>query len=176
MTFPAQRRDAVMITVRPAPVREPPFDDEVSARHLSVVGPYDQPLPFPSAPRRVPLDGRDTFAVRQTGRHDLPDPAVWGRRLLVAIIESMAGRRSLRQLAPHLSAAVHHGLATDTERAARHRKWVRSASVRRVRVCEPADGVAELAAVIQCATRYRAMAARLEGLDGRWRCTRLEIG
>ena len=176
MTISAQRREAVAITIRPAPVREPPFDDEVSARHLQVIGPYDQQLPFPRTPRRIPLDRPDPFAVRQTARRELPDPAVWGRRLLVAIIESLAGRRSLRQLAPHLSAAVHHGLATDAGRAARHRQWVRSASVRRVRVCEPADGVAELAAVVQCATRYRAIAARLEGLDGRWRCTRLEIG
>jgi Family of unknown function (DUF6459) len=172
----AQHREVVLITVRPAPAREPLFDDELSARHLRVVGPYDQPLPFPSAPRRVRLERPDAFAVRQTGRRDLPDPTMWGRRLLIAIIESMAGRRSLRQLAPHLSAAVHHGLATDAERAARHRHWVHSASVRRVRVCEPADGVAELAAVIRSGTRYRAIAARLEGLDGRWRCTRLEIG
>jgi hypothetical protein len=45
-----------------------------------------------------------------------------------------------------------------------------------VRVFEPADGVAELSAVVQVGPRYRAVAARLEGRNGRWRCVRLQLG
>jgi hypothetical protein len=48
--------------------------------------------------------------------------------------------------------------------------------LRSIRVCEPADGVAEVSAVVQIGPRFRAMAARLEGLDGRWRCVRLQLG
>jgi hypothetical protein len=29
---------------------------------------------------------------------------------------------------------------------------------------------------VQVGTRYRAVAARLEGLNGRWRCVRLQLG
>ena len=52
----------------------------------------------------------------------------------------------------------------------------RQAVVRGVRVCLPADGVAEASAVVIDADRVRAVAVRLEGLDGRWRATALEVG
>jgi hypothetical protein len=45
-----------------------------------------------------------------------------------------------------------------------------------VHVCEPVDGVAEVSAVARRAGRAHAVAARLEGIDGRWRCTALQIG
>jgi hypothetical protein len=45
-----------------------------------------------------------------------------------------------------------------------------------VHVCEPVDGVAEVPVVARRAGRAHAVAARLEGLDGRWRCTALQIG
>ena len=38
------------------------------------------------------------------------------------------------------------------------------------------DGVVEAAATVRVGARYRAIAFRLEGLDGRWRCVRLQIG
>jgi hypothetical protein len=52
----------------------------------------------------------------------------------------------------------------------------RSAVVRRIRVCEPADGVVEACAVVVSHGRVRALALRLEGLDGRWLVTQLTIG
>jgi hypothetical protein len=48
--------------------------------------------------------------------------------------------------------------------------------VRGVRVCEPADGVAEASAVVVDGGRVRAQAFRLVGLDGRWRVEALQIG
>jgi hypothetical protein len=48
--------------------------------------------------------------------------------------------------------------------------------VRGVRVCEPADGVAEASAVVVDGGRVRALAFRLVGLDGRWRVEALQIG
>jgi hypothetical protein len=162
------------VTVRPAPRREPPFDDEIPPRHLTLVGPHDRPLPFSPSRRRL-TDMHDEFAPQPTGRGDLPDPAWFGRRLLVAVLEAMAGRRAPHQLAPHLSQGVFGGLVADLERPGR-RVWAQPAVLRSVRVCEPADGVAEVSAVVQTGARFRAIAARLEGLDGRWRCVRLQIG
>jgi hypothetical protein len=166
-------RSARPMTVRPAPRREPPFDDEIPPRHLYAVGPLDQQLPFEPAARR----DRAT-AARPAPRTNLPDPARWGRRLLIGIIETAGGRRPLQQLSALLSQSVAQGLGADFERAAQRRRphWTHAATVRSVRVCEPAEGVAELSATVQAGPRVRAVALRLESHDGRWRCTRLQLG
>ena len=52
----------------------------------------------------------------------------------------------------------------------------RRAVVRSVRVCEPADGVAEASAVVVDGGRVRAVAFRMVGLDGRWRVEALQVG
>jgi hypothetical protein len=158
------------LTVRPAPRREPPFDDEVP-RRLRVVGPLDRPLPFARV-RQPPA------AIPLRGRSDLPDPAQWGRRLLIGIVETAAGKRPLQQLAALLSPSVAHGLGADFERAAARRRphWIHAAAVRSVRASEPADGIAELCATVQVGPRVRAIAMRLEDRQGRWRCTRLQLG
>jgi hypothetical protein len=44
------------ITLRAAPRREPPFDDELPARHLRLIGPFDQPLPFRETAPRLSSD------------------------------------------------------------------------------------------------------------------------
>jgi hypothetical protein len=168
------RRASGTIVVRPAPPREPPFDDEVDAAALRV-GPYDQPLPF-ARPRR-----RRTVlppAPPSAARSALPDPGVWGRRLLVGIIETAAGRRPLNQLSALLSAGVAHGLRGDFEQAARVGRphWTHAAVVRTVRSSEPADGVAELSATVRSGSRVRAVAMRLEVRHHRWCCTRLVLG
>lgn len=159
--------------VRPAPRREPPFDDELPTRHLYAIGPLDRQLPFsPDARRECAIPARPVHSA------NLPDPAAWGHRLMIGIIETAGGRRPLQQLAALLSRSVAHGLGADFERAAQLRRphWTHAATVRSVRVCEPADGVAELCAVVQVGPRVRAVALRLESYEGRWRCTRLQLG
>jgi hypothetical protein len=143
---------------------------------LRLVGPLDQPLPFAEPPGRRLAYAADAFAPRPTGRGELPDARAFGRRLLVAITEAMSGRRTLHQLAAHLSQSVYSGLVSDLGRTDRARAWRGQVTIRSVRVSEPADGVAELSAVVRTGNRYRAVAARLEGLDGRWRCVRLQLG
>jgi hypothetical protein len=91
--------------VRPAPRREPPFDDERTDQQVSSVGPHDRQLPFDTPQRRV-VDVRQAFAARRIGHGGLPDPEAFGRRLLVGIFEALGGRRSLPQLAAHLSHGV----------------------------------------------------------------------
>jgi hypothetical protein len=114
--------------------------------------------------------------VQYTGRGALPDPESFGRRLLVAAFEAMSGRRPLAQLSRFVSQSVYTDLIGDLERARHDRVWAQPPVMRSIRVCEPADGVAELAAVIQTGPRYRAVAVRLEGLDGHWRCVKLQVG
>jgi hypothetical protein len=142
-----------------------------------VVGPHDRALPFEPWPARL-HHAPPWQAPQATGRGELPDPATWGRRMLIAVLEARAGRRSLQQLTPLLSHGVHGGLCRDLSRSsgAQRRADLADYRVRSIHISEPADGVAELAAVVQVGARFRAVAARLEGLDGRWRCVRLQIG
>lgn len=166
---------------RPAPRREPPFDDELSGRHLSLAGPLDQPLPLdglaPSAPSAMRLRAEpDPFAVRPTGRQELPEPAAFARRLVIGVVETATGRRSASQLRHHTSPTVQAGLARDAGRISRLGSNDRPAALHSLHITEPADGVAEVAAVLRVGDRFRALALRLEGLDGRWRCVRLQIG
>jgi hypothetical protein len=167
--------------LRAAPRREPPFDDEQSSRHLSLVGPLDQPLPFDTpghaAPPAMLLPAPpDPFALGRTGRPELPEPAVLARRLVIGVIETATGRRSASQLRHHTSPAVQAGLARDAGRISRLGTARRPAALHSLHVTEPVDGVAEVAAVLRVGDRFRALALRLEGLDGRWRCVRLQIG
>jgi len=157
------------LVVRPAPRREPPFDDELG--DLAPPAAWNQPLPFP-APPRVP-------AASLPPRPDtLPQPGPWTRRLLVGLIESADGRRAVQQLSPLLGFAITRALGADFERAAESgtRHWLHRASVQSVRSTEPAAGVAELCATLRVGERIRAVAVRLEATGDRWRCTRLQLG
>jgi hypothetical protein len=42
-------------------------------------------------------------------------------------------------------------------------------------VCQPSVGIAEVSVVVDDGRRARALAMRLEGADGRWRCTELVV-
>jgi hypothetical protein len=168
------RQPARLPSVRPAPRREPPFDDELQLAHLPVAGPLDRRLPFLEHRNVTQLHTLPGPALPQT----LPDPVGWGRRLLVGIIETAGGRRPLQQLGALLSPRVAFGLGADFERAARMntRHWTHAATIRTVHASVPAEGVAELNATVQAGRRVRAVALRLEAQDGRWRCTKLQLG
>lgn len=187
-----------VITVRPAPDREPPFDDELPATRLHAVGPWDQPLPFeagwldpgrfgtspprPGPTRDRPGADRDGHAPIRRGPNgsELRPPSMtaqqWGRRFLVAVLECAAGRRSLSQLSRHAALPVVEGLRNDAAAWGRIAPDRRPGVVRTVRACEPSESSAELSAVVQVGARYRAVAARLERTADGWRCTQLQIG
>lgn len=122
------------------------------------------------------------FGPQRTARDDLPDPTWWAGRITHALIEVMTGLRPAPQVvrwtSPEVYAVVARRSALAARRAAnpgarttRHRL-----SVLRVRVCEPVNGVIEAAVVLQHGSRVRAVALRLEGQDGKWRVTALQIG
>ena len=162
------------VTLRPAPQREPPYDDELAGRDIVPIGRHDRPLPL-VVPRPKPVPpARELSPLRAS----VPEPAEWTRRLLIGVIETAAGRRPLQQLAALVSRSVAYGLANDFDRSARsgRRHWIGGASVRTVRSTEPADGVAEVSATLRCGNRVRAVAVRLEIRHGRWCCTRLVLG
>lgn len=198
------RVHAPALRLVPTPAWEPPYEDAVeldtpSERLPSAQGTLALTFLLPSGlpavpesptlrlvqsapdgPVRVGEPDEDMFAAQPTPRADLPDPQFWAGRLAQAMLEVDAGVRPVTQLRRWTSDEVYARLrrrshrsrfvtAREPGRQAPTRVWVRA-----VRVCEPADGIAEVSAVVQDGRRPRAVAFRLEGSDGRWRCTALE--
>lgn len=189
----------------PRPVSEPPYDDEQAgglplrrpsrtqgalaldlrrstltpsrgvpaARHLSIVEP-------------TAADEDDVFFARQpTSRASLPDPKPFCGRYVQALVEVLAGERPITQLMrwtnDDIYAELKHRVRLVTQatgRIARRNGAVgrARATVRSVHVQEPRDGIAEACVHVRHAGQSRAVALRLEGLDGHWRCTALQFG
>lgn len=160
------------VTLRPAPRREPPFDDELD-RPALLHGTAEPRLPFELVRPNTPV-----WRSPVGRRSDLPEPGQWARRLLLGMAETAGGRRPLHQLAAFLSPSVHHGLSREFERSNLRGTphWLCRATVRTVHASQPSDGVAELCAVLDTGARARALAMRLERSHGHWRCVRLQIG
>ncbi|HEX3732816.1 MAG TPA: Rv3235 family protein [Mycobacteriales bacterium] len=187
-----------LVQLRRPPALEPPYDDELTAvRSIFTTRPRRtaQPLlphltPHPQA-RIAPVKpsprqaARRTDAIgfgrRSTPRHELPNPRIHVQRLVQGLMEMISGTRPLGQLVPWLHESLYFELAAQYgarggHTASGHRTGVApQPRVVSVRVCEPADGVAEAGAVVRERNRYYAVALRLEGLDGRWRCTSFSV-
>lgn len=161
-------------TVRRVPRLEPPYDDELPDGPLSLIRQREE-LPFEEpAPRRFEHE-IDFFDPQPTTRGHLPEPEAWATRFLQAVFETLAGSRASAQLQDWTSQAVRSQISRMTFDV----RWKTPPGVvplvKSVRVSEPADGVAEVAAVVLRGAVYSAAAARLEGFDGRWRAVALEV-
>lgn len=172
----ARPRSRFSVHVRPAPPLEPPYDPLDDDRpHLALVRPPADTLPFERpVPRRLRM-AENFWGPQPTTRRELPDPRPMAGRFLQATMEALAGRRPPSQLQHWMSPAVFTDVIKAHRSSTPHGDVV-VPSVRSVHVSEPVDGVAEACAVIQRDDRFHAVAARFEGVDGRWRCVRLQIG
>ena len=123
-------------------------------------------------------EGHDElFGPQSTSRQDLPDPDAWARRLIAAILESMDGVRPSSQLTRWVTPDIRDRISRlGVQARQRNQRPGGALQVRAIQVCEPVDGVAEVAAVIGYRSRVRALALRMSGVDGRWLITVLEIG
>jgi hypothetical protein len=175
---PGSPRPRLHLVVVPTP--GPPLQDEREPVRLLVPGRRSRRLPPPPGPRPrldLPAVGGDAadFGPTWSRRAELPDPRGVGRRLVTLTLEAFAGRRPVGQLQPLVSPALFTALS---ER--RRPRWCTEGTapllISSLHVCEPVDGVAEVSAVARRGGRAHAVAARLEGIDGRWRCTALQIG
>ncbi|GAA0226423.1 Rv3235 family protein [Cryptosporangium japonicum] len=168
---------SVPVICRP-PALEPPavvllVPGPVLAR---AVVPPELPFPVDRPPERR---AEVSFEPQATPRRALPDPAGHARALVLALLEVLSGRRPVRQLRPHLTEEAYERLSGRLHRASGasgHRPRPRTRiHVGRTLVCEPADGIAEITVLARVGSRTRAIAVRLEGLDGRWRCPVLTV-
>ena len=164
------------LRVLPIPSNEPPVIDADEAHH-------GRPAPLAAYVQDALAvdfgheDDETWFERQPTRTLDLPDPEVFTAQISQAIIEVLAGTRPASQVVRWTSADVYAVLARRSLVAARRGVATRRAPVvRRVRVCQPADGVIEASAVVFHPDRVRAIALRLIGLDGRWVVTELLVG
>ena len=135
------------------------------------------------------------FEPQPTSRADLPEPAQWARQYGQAWLEASLGRRPIKQLNRWSSPGVLAELTSSTkpatskngrsvaprsQRTRQEHAVVSGMRIDELFLChlqpagaidEPADGVAEVAAVVRTRGRCRALMLRLEGWDGRWVCT-----
>ena len=175
----------------PAPSSAPPYDDELpDAPALRVVGmaprrvlPTAGPTPgaaaAPSVPAHSPrlseaqeLDA--WLAAERTPTSALPASRGHARALVQVLLEVLAGVRPVSQLRRETSSelyAVLEATVAGHPRTSGPRPDGRA--VRSIHVQERPEGVVEVCATVLRAGRAGALALRLEGLDGRWRCTQL---
>lgn len=126
--------------------------------------------------RRV-FDDEDDFGPRHTPTDELPDAQPFSARMAVTLLQIASGARPPTQVMRHCSPAVYDSIVRRHGVAVRRRVGsLRPIRVRRVLVCHPCDGIVEATAVLDDGHRPRALALRLEGTDGRWVVTALQIG
>ncbi|GAA3391591.1 Rv3235 family protein [Cryptosporangium minutisporangium] len=170
-----------------APALEPRAVSLLRPPLLQVRTSVSPELPFATdrPPDRQP---EVSFGPQATPREALPDPAVHARALVLALLEVLSGRRPVRQLRNHLTEDAYERLAGRLHRARTAAGAVKTSGsparqpsartriyIGRTLVCEPADGIAEVTVLAKVGARTRAVAVRLEGLDGRWRCPVLTV-
>jgi hypothetical protein len=137
----------------------------------------DPPPDLRLVPRPAAEDDADAvdFGPQPTPTTALPAARTWSARFAQAVVEVLAGDRPVSQLVRWTTTSVYDDLAAlvvgPDGRGPAARGVVRS-----IHVSEPVDGVAEVAALVRRGARSTAVALRLEGLDGRWQCTALELG
>jgi hypothetical protein len=129
----------------------------------------DQPLTVAPAPSPAPA------AVQVP-----PEHREWAATFVHAATEVALGLRSPAQLIRWTTMDVHATLQRRGSLAARARAAgvykAGKPKVRSLRISRVRAGVYEICAVVGDLDRVRAVALRMEDLDGRWRVTALEIG
>ncbi|GAA2004320.1 Rv3235 family protein [Microbacterium ulmi] len=121
------------------------------------------------------------FAPQRTPSQALPDPEPLLGNLTRGVLEVFAGVRDVDQLTRWLTEDAYRKLVVRANLAARARS-ARGVPATRpvhtimsVRQSSPADGVVEAVVIVRGPARTRAVAMRLEGMDGRWRATSLAL-
>lgn len=104
----------------------------------------------------------------------------WAATFVQAVVEVIASDRPVTQLIRWTSRRVYAEISQRQRRVAQHRSATSTRSCRQhvatVRICRPAAGSAEVAARVVFGPRSRAVAVRLDYVNGRWMCTAICFG
>ena len=180
-----------LITTRPGPAISRPVHPSASDYPVQGTLALDWSPSLPTSPELTSVDGPGArlpicdlntdpaVAVIATPRAELPEPSRWTAQLVQAVIEVLGHERPRQQLVRWLSPSLYADISAAVLAGAHPKRPGQTPRARRsvssVHIFEPADGIIEANAVIVGGSRARAVALRLEGWDGRWRCTRLAI-
>jgi hypothetical protein len=161
------------------PAREPgptPVVQGTLALDLVPAPPPDRDPPAPD-PGLADDDAWGDDPPSRTDPVELPDPRRWAAMIAQAVVEILAGRRPAVQVVRWLETPVYERVRRSALAAGGPgpRRQGTPVRVRRVRVSTTLDGAVEAVAVVDDGVRCRALALRLEALDGRWLCSALEM-
>jgi hypothetical protein len=210
-TSPMSQAAPPLVRLLPAPVLEPPFEDDAgdldrvrsgaaarTSRHRAAGEPELALTPSLRWPGG--RSGRAT-ASSPAGTAPISEAKLAAHRYLARCVEVLGGFRPMVHLRILTAPAVFDRIAVELARprsapechtGARppatlptDRLWTHTARLtpapggrvmlRHLRVCEPRDGVAEVAAILGRGDQVWAMAVRLERHRGAWLCYHLEV-
>ena len=166
-TEPAPTAVRPPLRLVPAPASAPPYDDEPGGapRLRLVASPVAEPAPY---------DEQAWLAVERTPSAQLPASKAFARILVQGLLEVAAGVRPVKQLQRDTTPELYTALADRLVHRSRGTgARPNQRAVRSLHVQERPEGVAEVCATVRRAGRTAAIAFRLEGHDGRWKCTEL---
>jgi hypothetical protein len=136
---------------------------------------------LPSRVIRTKFVPDEFFGHQPATRATLPNPQPLLENLTRCVIEILAGARELEQISRWVTDDVYRNLLKRVVISARARQAKGQATSRpsfaigSTSYCEPRDGVVEAVVIVRGKARTRAVALRLEGLDGRWRATAINV-
>jgi hypothetical protein len=147
----------------------PPIDVPLAATQGTLTLGFGGALEIPIRPNLRLVSGAE------------PELDAFATRFAQAVVEVIGGDRGVHQLMRWTTEAVYddlrrrtntlHGTTSQVARRRRLRAHVRS-----VHLSRPVPGVAELSIHVRHGDRSRAIAARIELIERRWRCTVLQFG
>lgn len=109
------------------------------------------------------------FAPNPSPLSELPNLERWTLTYVVTVIEVMAGRRPVQQIARTTHRYTYNSILRSIGSIDEVPK------IRKIHRNQPIEGVVELTAVLVFKKRVRALVARFEGVDRKWLCTELEL-
>ena len=122
-----------------------------------------------SIPSNFGEDFDPDFAPQPTSARELPDLRIWTLKFATSVLEVWAAKRQPAQLARWCHHTIYSQL---TEKVGTLDQVGR---IRKLHLCQPLDGISEIALTVRFDTRVRSLAIRFEGVDHRWLCTSLTL-
>lgn len=109
------------------------------------------------------------FAPNPSPLSELPNLERWTLTYIICVIEILAGRRSIAQLARSTHRFTYNEISSKIGSIREVPK------IRKIYRHQPIDGVVEVTVTLAFTKRVRALVARFEGVDRRWLCTEIAL-
>ncbi len=109
------------------------------------------------------------FAPQPTSSKELPELHTWTLKFATSVLEIWAAKRQPAQLARWCHHTIYSKLVGEVG------TLTQVGRIRKLHLCQPLDGICEVALTVRFETRIRSLAIRFEGVDHRWLCTSLTL-